>query len=242
MGAGMHAWSRSCSSVMGPLHTGLIDFQLSGSCVQVPLALPRLRSAIAIGQPAFLQCELWLLAGKDSLHALSQANLSVLIGLCSIPLQFCAPQDGVIMLSQGCHTLPNVLEGWDGAQLEVRLTAAEHAAQELAEILPHCRRSQLKGSVALPAAVSSATHHGHLQEGTPPQMPPELIHHSFEVHMLSMNDLPAVTVPASTGAVESEPVARYLKCAAPSHHLCHTMMHVSSTKISAAVVQVLISM
>ena len=61
--------------------------------VQVPLALSRMRSAAALGQPARFQCELWLLSGEDSTFALSQSNLSLLIGLCSIPLQFSAPDN-----------------------------------------------------------------------------------------------------------------------------------------------------
>jgi hypothetical protein len=68
-------------------------------------------------------------------HALAQANLCLLLGICSIPLQSPAKQ-GVVVLSQGRYTLPNVLEGWDGAKLRLLLTAGEDVAQELENILP----------------------------------------------------------------------------------------------------------
>lgn len=209
-GKQVNVWAQVC--VLVSFLLGWVFFQsgcqLIAMWVQVPLALSRLRSSTTLGQPACLQCELWLLAGDDSTHALSQANLSLLIGLCSISLQFCAPENGVVVLSRGYHTLPNVLEGWDGAKLEVQLTAGEDLAQDLEHILP--KRSQTRtDSPDMPvreAAVTEEVLDDHDQgDAAPAQRSPDLIHHAFEVHMLSMNDLPSPT------SATAPPVARYLK-------------------------------
>lgn len=182
--------------------------------MQVPLALSRLRSAATLGQQLCLQCELWLLRGQDSMHALSQASLSLLIGLCSIPLQHHVSERSVVELTRGCHTLQNVLEGWDGAKLEVQLSSGLEIADDLKAILPRMPSPQveLPESAALVAAPCATCAHSPNEDAAVVQAQPGLVHHAFEVHMLSMNDMPE-PVPTAGNA---GPVARYLKCDLPS--------------------------
>jgi hypothetical protein len=211
----------------------LSDFQLIAS-VQVPLSLSRLRSATTLGQPACLQCELWLLAGADAVYALSQAKLSLLIGICSIPLQFSPANEGVVVLSQGRYTLPNVLEGWDGAKLQLLLTAGEDVAQELQNILPKVSSTR-SPHVNVPVASETVRASDRMDERTQgdsrTQMPSDLVHHAFEVHMLSMNDL---SLP-SNSSTDPVPVARYLKCVLTLSSLLqssvHDLLHLVNTEV-----------
>jgi hypothetical protein len=144
-------------------------------------------------------------------HALAQANLCLLLGICSIPLQSPAKQ-GVVVLSQGRYTLPNVLEGWDGAKLQLLLTAGEDVAQELQNILPKVSSTRSQSPhVTVPVASETVRASERIDEreqgDSSTQTPSELVHHSFEVHMLSMNDL---SLP-SNSSTDPMPVARYLK-------------------------------
>ena len=145
------------------------------------------------------------------MHALSQEDLSLLIGLCSVPLQYHVPENGVVKLTRGCQTLLNVLEGWDGAKLEVQLSSGLEIADDLQSILPKMPSPQAKlpQHAAVVAAHTVARVPSPNEDAAVVQALPDLIHHAFEVHMLSMNDIPA---PVPTAGSAAAPVARYLKC------------------------------
>jgi hypothetical protein len=164
-----------------------------------------------------------MLAGSDTSHALSLPTLSLLIGLCSIPLQLCMHESEKTVLARGQHVLPNVLEGWDGAVLDVQVSVTSDATEILEDAIPSCTHALDAPAVHVPyGAVSQQEPAEPLQTGRiPPEGPEQLaiLHHAFEMHMLSMSNLVAPQGNSSDKATMPMPAARYLKYVSDQAHV-----------------------
>eukprot|EP00892_Ulva_mutabilis_P000684 jgi/Ulvmu1/10616/UM065_0073.1 len=184
----------------------------SAASCEVFLSLSSLRAIQALGHALTIQCELWLVDGANPNIALKDCQ-TVLMGILSVPLRLRVSELDTAVLANGVHRFRNVLEGFEGAKIELCITApAEHAAL-LKDVLPGL---PVAGSalVGIHHDVMVAAHdphvtsfHGQAKAETHAAASNLMINHEFKVHIISIQQLPG----SSRNKSWPPTVARYLK-------------------------------